>query len=132
MARPMTAPAPMTAPTILSTATEGIVRSQLEAAVATNTRRMHRAHWTHFERWCAENAVSSLPAAPESVAAYLATYTTELRVGTLEHRLASIALRHRAHGLPDPTKADLIRIQMRGIRRQRGVAPIQKSPPLVK
>jgi len=106
-------------------------RAYLDAAVATNTRRAHRSHWQHFIAFCATHAVPALPAAPETVAAYLTLFATTHAVGTLEHRLATITKAHATAGLPNPAASELIRTQMRGIRRTHGVAPNQKTPALV-
>lgn len=106
-------------------------RAYLEAAVAVNTRRAHRSHWADFLAWCDAHGCSALPAAPETVAVYLTIQTKSRRVGTLEHRLATIAKAHHAVGLPNPVASELIRLQMRGIRRTHGVAPMQKTPTLV-
>ena len=106
-------------------------RRLLDAAVAPNTRRAHRAHWRHFTDWCAAHGVSPLPAAPETVSAYLTLAAGVLAVSTLEHRLATVAKAHGAAGFPNPVTHELIRTQMRGIRRTYGIAPRQKTPALV-
>lgn len=106
-------------------------RAYLEAAVATNTRRAHRGHWADFRRWCETHGCSALPASPETVAAYLTIQAKARRVGTLEHRLATIAKAHHVAGFPNPAASELVRLQMRGIRRTRGIAPVQKTPILV-
>jgi integrase len=59
----------------------------------------------------------------------LAHHASLLTAATLARRLAGIAHAHIASGHPDPTKAELVRRTLRGIRRvharpQRGAAPL--------
>ncbi len=115
----------------ISAAVAAETRAYLEAAVAANTRRAHRSHWADFRAWCDSHGCSALPASAETVAAYLTVQAQSRRVGTLEHRLATIAKAHHAAGLPNPAASELVRLQMRGIRRIRGIAPMQKTPTLV-
>lgn len=66
------------------------------------------------------------------IAEYLAAHAGKLAVATLERRIATIAKAHTSRGLVSPTRSDLVRMTMRGIRRthgsaQRRVAPILKD-----
>jgi integrase len=47
---------------------------------------------------------------------------------TLERKAAALAAVHAAHGLPSPTRADVVRLTLRGVRRARDAAPVRKSP----
>jgi len=96
----------------------------LEAATAANTRR---AYWTdvaHFIAWG-----GSIPSDPGTIARYLAHHASALTPSTLARRLVGIGRAHVASGLLDPTKTELVRRTLRGIRRvhaqpQRRVAPL--------
>jgi site-specific recombinase XerD len=71
-----------------------------------------------------------LPASPDTVARYLAEHAEALSISTLQQRLAALADWHHSHGFPDPTKAQLVRKVMKGIRalhpaRQKQARPIQ-------
>ena len=59
----------------------------LEGAKAGNTLRAYGADWRHFAGWCASQQVRALPAAPETLAAYLAANADRAKVSTLERRL---------------------------------------------
>ncbi|MCE2575890.1 tyrosine-type recombinase/integrase [Komagataeibacter sp. FNDCR2] len=61
---------------------------------ATATLRAYRADWVHFTRWCADQAVSPIPARPEVVASYLRSLT-EFAPATIRRRLAAIGKMHR-------------------------------------
>jgi hypothetical protein len=74
-------------------------------------------------------AFSALPAAPETVAAFLA-HEAERRVrpSTIARRVAAIRYAHKLAGLPLPTDDERVRATVRGIRRSLGAAPSKKAP----
>lgn len=84
----------------------------VKAATRDNTRRSYRAAVEHFE----VNWGGFLPATSDSVARYLADYAETLSISTLLQRLAGIAQWHLDQGMPDPTKAPLVKKVLRGIR----------------
>ena len=104
------------------------------------TLRAYRADWTAFCTWCLTQNRTSLPADPVDVAVYLAA-CAQLRTPddtgwalaptTLERRAAAIAAVHGAHGLDSPTRAEVVRMTLRGIRRTRKARPRRKSPVLL-
>ena len=61
-----------------------------EAAKASNTRRAYRSDWQAFETWCAGKGVSAMPAAADTVLAYLIDHAGQLKVATLSRRLSAI------------------------------------------
>jgi hypothetical protein len=71
---------------------------------ARETRRLYRSDWQGFERWCAAAGLAALPAAPATVADFLAAIASTLSAGTLARRAAAIAHHHRQHGLVAPTE----------------------------
>lgn len=98
----------------------------LDAAVRANTERSYRAALSHFE----SDWGGLLPASPDTVARYLADHAQTLAISTLQQRLAALASWHRAQGFVDPTKAELVRKVMKGIRtlhpvRQKQARPVQ-------
>jgi site-specific recombinase XerD len=96
------------------------------AATRENTQRSYRSALQHFEaEWG-----GLLPASPDTVARYLAEHAEMLSISTLQQRLAALADWHHAHGFPDPTKAQIVRKVMKGIRalhpaQQKQARPIQ-------
>jgi site-specific recombinase XerD len=84
----------------------------LRAATRDNTERSYRSAIQHFEvQWG-----GLLPASADTVARYLADNAEELSINTLQQRLAALANWHHTHGFPDPTKSELVRKVMKGIR----------------
>ena len=84
-------------------------RGYLEQAKAPNTRRAYRADWHDFEMWCADRELAALPAAPETVALYLADLVERARPATLQRRLSAISQAHQARGHETPTRAAVVR-----------------------
>jgi site-specific recombinase XerD len=97
---------------------------------AENTLRGYRADWRDFCEWCESHALSPLPAAPETVAAYIAACAGRLKVGSIQRRLNAIAEAHKAVGIDSPTHHPMVINTMKGIRRTKGTAPAQKAPTL--
>jgi integrase len=96
--------------TDLPAAVAGFVR----ASLADNTRRAYLSDLRHFEHWGGR-----IPASAETVASYLAAHVDTLRVATLVRRIASISKAHQARGVPNPTRSELVRTTLRGIKRTR-------------
>ncbi|WP_159940241.1 MULTISPECIES: site-specific integrase [unclassified Nocardiopsis] len=109
----------------------------LANAQSPNTLRAYRTDWTQFTAWCLGEQRQSLPADPVDVAVYLAACAQArtpdgtawaLAPSSIERRAAAIAAVHGAHGLPSPTRAEVVRMTLRGIRRTRRARPRRKDP----
>jgi integrase len=98
----------------------------LEASTAESTRRGYDSDIRHFTMWG-----GSLPAMPLDVARYLAAHASYLSVATLARRLVAIGQAHAVRGIPNPTRSDVVRLTMRGIRRTYG-APQRRVAALTK
>jgi integrase len=95
------------------------------AATSANTLRAYESDLAHFLSWG-----GLVPAGPQLVARYLATHAESLSMATLARRIVGIRRAHVFGGFPDPTKAELVRLTLRGVRRlhgrpQRRVAPLR-------
>src|SRR4051794_28502380 len=77
-------------------------RSYAENAKAPATRRAYASDWRSFETWCTAAGLPSLPAAPETVAVYIAALAEKHRPATISRHMAAIAARHKACGLESP------------------------------
>jgi integrase len=71
-----------------------------------------------------------LPAAPDTVAAYIADCAQRLKPGSIQRQLNAIAEAHKAAGLESPTHNAVVKNTMKGIRRTLGTAPAQKTAAL--
>ena len=103
-----------------------LVHRYLDAALAANTLRAYRADLEHFIAWG-----GTIPTSPECVATYIAHHATTLAGSTLARRLVAIARAHTAQGIQSPTRCELVRATLQGVRRSRDntvrqVAPLQK------
>ena len=104
-------------------------REYADLAKAPNTLRAYRADWRDLAAWCAAHDRDPLPAAPETVALYLADLAAAGRkASTLQRRLSAISQAHQTAGHPTPTKDAAVRALWAGIRRTHGTAPTQKAP----
>ena len=89
-------------------------------ALAPATLRAYRAAWRHFCGWCEEAGWPALPAAPETVGAYLAALGPTHTTSTLVQRLAALSRAHRLASAPWPSAHPAIRNTLRGIQRKYG------------
>lgn len=101
------------------------VAGYLQASLSENSRRAYRGDLAHFLGWG-----GVIPAAPEVVATYLATFAGNNCVATLARRLVSIGKAHLTQGHSSPVGSELVRATMRGIRNTHGSAQRQVAPAL--
>lgn len=92
------------------------VRDLLSQSLAASSKRAYAADLAHFRAWG-----GPIPATPELVAEYLADGVGQYAVATLQRRLASISKAHETVGTENPTRTEIVRATMRGIRRTLGV-----------
>ena len=88
----------------------------IQAAKRPNTLAAYRSDLLAFGSWCTQQALSALPASPETVAKYLADKGSSLSPKTLQRHCASIAQAHRLKGLQSPTQHELVRTCLQGLR----------------
>ncbi|MBK8284413.1 MAG: site-specific integrase [Ahniella sp.] len=97
----------------------------LQAATRDNTRKSYAQATRHFEvEWG-----GVLPATPDMVARYLAQFAGTLANNTLRHRMAALSRWHSVHGFVDPTRSELVKQTLKGIRAVHG-ARVQQAVPL--
>jgi len=101
------------------------------AARSPRTRLEYARDWTHFAHYCEHAGLAALPAAPQTVAAYLASLAARLdrplKATTIQRRAAAIAFQHRHHAHAPPTAHPLVADVLAGITREHSVAPQRKS-----
>ncbi|WP_448204580.1 tyrosine-type recombinase/integrase [Azospirillum sp. sgz302134] len=124
------------APGAIPATPAGRVRDTLDAAeeaFAANTKRAIKADTDDFIRWCIATGRESLPAAPDTVVAYLEDLAARtnprtakpLTYATLARRLSSLAWLHRVHHHPDPTKTAPVQLKMKALARRKGTRQSQ-------
>ena len=104
------------------------LRGFIQGAKAENTIRAYVSDWAHFEDWCRESALESMPATASTVALYLAAHSDCLKPSTLRRRLSSISKIHQFSGHTTPTRDPLVRTAWDGIRRAKGTRQSGKKP----
>lgn len=99
-------------------------------SIAPATKRAYESDWTHFNKFCIEWNLESLPATPDTVAMYLTNMADrKISVSTIVRRCTSITAIHRASGSDSPCKDDRVHRVLSGIRRECG-KPQQKAKPI--
>jgi integrase len=93
-----------------------------------STRRNYAIGWRDFTSWCAAQGLVPLPATPDTVALYISALADTFKVATIQLRLAAISQVHQVRGFDSPTKNEIVRSVLKGIRRTIGTAPDQKAP----
>jgi hypothetical protein len=110
-----------------ATADRVAVPAAVPHSPASETLRLYAGDWAAFVTWCRVAGAAPLPAAPATVAAYLATLGERLGAGALARRAAAIAAQHRQHGLAspasDPAVTTLLRHARRTATRRRTLPP---------
>ena len=99
------------------------VQRYLAFAINCNSARAYRSDLEHFRAWGGE-----IPCSPDLLARYIAEHGDRLKVSTLVRRLSSLAKAHRLANLPDPTKSELVKTVLRGIKRAHGSRQEQAKP----
>ncbi|HVR09283.1 MAG TPA: integrase [Thermoanaerobaculia bacterium] len=98
-----------------------------QARRSAETARLYAMDWKTFTLWCEAAGLAALPAAPATVAGFLAAAgAANCGAGALGRRAAAIAERHRQLGLPSPAADQAVRAILRAARR---AATPRRPPP---
>ncbi len=102
------------------------------ASKAPATVRAYTSAWRAFGAWCRDRGLAALPAAPATLAAYLADRADPesgrpLKPVSLWQHAAAVAKAHKLAGLPSPLEDEHVRDTLDGIRRRFGTAPSPKA-----
>ena len=99
------------------------------AAAAPNTLRAFRADVSAFDTWCRVQGRKSLPATPQTLAAFLQHRAGQgAAPASLTRYRASIAKLHRLCRVVDPGQDELVKLTMAALRRGIGVAQARARP----
>lgn len=99
------------------------------ASKAPNTLRAYRGDWQRFGTWCAARGFPTRPAAPQTVALYIADLGGVAKPATITRALAAIAKAHQAAGYESPCamRHAAVKEVLAGIRRTHGTAQAGKA-----
>ena len=95
------------------------VRAAREA-FSGNTERAVKSDLAIYAGWCAEHGQRALPAAPETVAAFVDAMAELRSPATVRRYVASIGLAHRALGCEAALKSPTVRLALRRMHRKKG------------
>lgn len=101
------------------------VQRLISASLSEGTKRGYQHDIAQFEAWG-----GTIPAAPETVAAYLAELSSTHKAATIVRRVTALSKAHQAIGAPNPTKSEIVRATIRGIKRTIGTATREAKPVL--
>jgi site-specific recombinase XerD len=118
---------PLTADAILARLKQHARHAQ--GALAPETERALRKASVAFSGWATAQGLVALPAAPETVVAYVDALAAQGRKpASIRQAVWAIATLHRAAGLPDPTKAEPVRLALKRMARSLGTRQRQAAP----
>lgn len=101
---------------------------QARDAFADETVRALRNDIRLFSGWCADYGAEPMPAAPNTVAAFVDAMGEIRAPASVRRYVASVASIHRAAGVADPTKAEVVRLALKRMARARGTRQRQAAP----
>jgi site-specific recombinase XerC len=100
-----------------------------QAASSPHSIRALKSDLEAFDAWCRRGNRVTLPATPQAVADYLDARAGQgAKPASLGRYKASIAKIHQLLDLKDPTQAELVKLRLRAIRREKGTAQAQARP----
>ncbi|WP_229814241.1 tyrosine-type recombinase/integrase [Novosphingobium colocasiae] len=100
-----------------------------QAASSPHSIRALKSDLEAFDLWCRRTGRIALPATPEIVADYLDARAGQgAKPASLGRYKASIAKIHQLLELKDPIQAELVKLRLRAIRRDKGTAQAQARP----
>jgi site-specific recombinase XerD len=107
-----------------------VAKDFARASKAAATRQAYQKDFARFTAWCEERQVPASPAAPETVAAFLAAEAARgIKPASIGRRVAAIRYAHKLAGHDDPpTSSEVVKATVHGIRRTVGAAPLRKTP----
>jgi site-specific recombinase XerD len=131
MARPPTRIETLPATTIADAAITASLRQHAEAAsgaYAGNTERALRADVAIFTGWCAGEGRQALPASADTVAAFIDAMAASKAPATVRRYVSSVATFHRAAAVANPCEAQTVKLALKRMHRERGLAQAQAAP----
>ena len=90
-------------------------------ATSASTRLAYARDLKDFSRYCADRGLCTLPARPETLAAYLASLVSRIKLTSIRRRLVAISQNHKMHGYVSPTAHPMVRAVLKGIARDPNV-----------
>ena len=99
------------------------VTEYMAAAMAKRTTAAYRRDLLRFLDWGGQ-----IPASPEGLATYLSAHAESHKPSTLIRWMVSLGKAHTTQGMIDPTKTELVKVVIKGIKRTHGSQQRQVTP----
>ena len=103
------------------------VKRYFENAEAEKSKKAYTTDWLHFQNWCIEKNLDSLPANPETVMMYISDMAKIYKVSTIRRKMTSISLIHRNNGHETPIKNAKVQRTFKGIKNDKGTVQDAKK-----
>jgi site-specific recombinase XerD len=104
-------------------------RELAEQTKSPATKKAYASDLGTFIRWCSGRHVMSLPAIPETIAAYIVDCERNgLAISSLSRALCAISQAHKLAGHGSPTSDPRVREVLKGLRRKKGTAQNRAKP----
>lgn len=106
-----------------------LAKSYMKQSLSLSTRKFYAIDFRIFFNWCESLGLIALPATPDTVARFLAAQASNgIKPATLVRRLAAIRMAHETKGFVTPTQHKGVKAVLKGIKRDKGIAPKKKAP----
>ena len=89
-------------------------------AFSDNTERALRSDLAIFAAWCAALGLRAMPAAPETVVAFVDAMTEAKAPATVRRYVTSIDIAHRIVGCANAAKSEAVRLALKRMHRRKG------------
>lgn len=112
------------------------VQHALDNSISDATRAAYASDWRAFCEWCRASGYRPMPAAAETVIAYLTGMAAAIRpngkpayaTSTIVRRAASINAQHIAAAMPPPGADGRVSQSLKAVKRERTAAPRRVAP----
>lgn len=95
-----------------------------------STTKAIRSDIRKFNTWCDARNRSALPCSPETLAEWIADLQGSSSVASIARYVSSVSTVHDLGGYDNPTRSELVRIAIKGLRRSEAGTPAKKAPAL--
>jgi site-specific recombinase XerD len=102
-------------------------RGYAEQSQSASTIRAYASDMRDFRAFCDDHGLASFPATSQTIAEYVTFLAQRAKVSTIRRRLAAISVYHQRAGHESPCSHRIVRDVVRGIAREKGIAPAKKD-----
>ena len=101
---------------------------KFDGAFAENTMRAYRSDFRHYQTWCENNDIPSLPAQAEILARYIDELSLSHKSATIRRRINSLGTVFKLSKNADPTKKAEVVLAIKRMHRRIGRQQSQAAP----